>query len=982
MADQSEKTGKKPNSKPSAAQGKSGQSENVKRTADQKTKSTTKAKTTAKAKPATKARTTKATAKTKTTAKATRAKTSKSVSKAKSNTKTKTATKTKAAGKATKPKATRTSKATKTSEKPTAGKASKPTDTADSNKAVAQSDTGKTKKPATTEAAKAKPAKNIAELGTDTVEADKASPESNAAVSQSAEDTPKSDTGTTADAIDAAESDIDADADAADVAEPTAPTMQVALPPRPGTEPETTKSQLVDATQTGITPVAAAPAAFIPSQSDAADTKASSKGKSDAGKDDKDGITISKRTIRIALIALLILIVIGIAAGFGYHHYTTHSRSYAISRYDKAVTRLKDAHKQLDATIAKSNKTAGQVDEGDVQHPAVVTKYETVVRRSRRPIRVRVLTRHQLNTFNVTEINNYSLKIEQAAANYDTSRGKVHDSAQHVMDEKHNTEVQLSPVEHAIASVEQQKKQNDAEAKKHGIDMDAIAKGDYSSLDGTWTNSDGAWMKISKGVLTPQNPVPGSTPPYRLREPDKNNNLFNPNYLDRIPKTQHTLYQDGARVEHHGAAPDIYFLVTVQQGAKLYNASPSFAAGTSIGDDPTDSSRDRIIPANATLYQGQEPFCQSASCAYYREGGVVSTASQQKLKDKEDQANKLMASLNHKWQESAKTNFQCRIDVVNGAQKTCETASSSSNDGTANVDQLRQGDFSSIAGQWCTSGNDCITIGKDGSYTSNQSDGNDDSDSQSGTQPKLAIPTENNWVKGGVGSTGIVELMDTRGPQCMDPNVTYPNCVMAEAIWPTDIIYYPKNVTVCPNDDICSRAYEGTENDPDDIDTSRPHLELMARHMNPRPTMADTYYFMGGKNAKSSKAKKGMDIKQIAQGDCSSIAGTWVNARGGTLTFQSSCPSGSAQINDRTVQWVTPKLFDGFAEQEDTGGGNAGSYVKHIFIPAGTAVPSSDSSGHYGFTADDTDKTRDRIIGMGGPAMDDIDPAEYVYYRQ
>ncbi|WEV72966.1 DUF6287 domain-containing protein [Bifidobacterium sp. ESL0790] len=792
--------------------------------------------------------------------------------------------------------------------------------------------------------AKAKKSKK-ADKSKQTRQADKANQTEQAATAKQVDKSDKTDTAEETDKSDQTKPVPPTKDDSAqdDSTQDAAPTITVALPPRPSDKP--------------------------------ADT-ASATGNQDNPDDQDQPAKSKKNIIRAAIIAAVALIVIAAIGAFGYHYYTTHSRSYAISRYEKATQRLKDSQKQLDATIAKTDKTAGSVNESDVKRPTVVTTYTTTVRESRKTVKVRTLTKTQLQSLDVEQINKICNELEQAAAHYSASSGKVNDSAQQVMDAKADADKALSPVEHAIAAAEQQKKQNDAEAKKNGLDLKAIASGDYSSLNGTWTNPDGAWMKISNGNLTPQNPVQGTTPPYRLKEPTANNTLFNPEHLSEIPKTQHTLLQDGARVDRPSEAPDIYFLVTVQRGAKLYNASPSFSPQSYVGDDPTDSSRDRIIPANASANQGQTPFCASASCAYYRDGGSVSAASQQKLKDKVDQANKLMAGLDQKWQQGAKTNFQCRIDVVNGANKTCEsTSGSSGHDGTANVEQLRRGDFSSISGQWCTSGNDCVTIGKDGSYSNG--DGG-------ATQAKLAIATENNWVTGGVGGTGIVELMDTRGPICVDPNVTYPNCTMAEVMWPTDFVYYPKNVPVCPNADICTKAYEGTENDPDDIDISRPHMELMARHMNPRPTMADTYYFVGGdQGKKSSKSSKGMNIKQIGQNDCSSIAGHWVNADGTSIDLHDSCPSGSyTDGSGHPTQWQRPVLHDGYAEQANTSDTSGGAEDR-VFVPAGQSMPAF-ALRNFQASSDDSDTSKDRIftIAHGIGAQTPRDPAEWAFYKQ
>lgn len=579
----------------------------------------------------------------------------------------------------------------------------------------------------------------------------------------------------------------------------------------------------------------------------------------------------SHRKLLLAILIPIVVIVLGLVSYFAY----THSHPYSESKYNASLNELQNAKSELSKAIKNAQKDAGKITESQVTDAKLLKtlagQLTTAQKLSKNGGAV-IKDPHSADTgklsASTTTNHSHAEKMVDAALALTQQTTKVVTS-------KREASKILSPVDTAVAAAEKQKNANDKEIASKSIDVKKIAAGDYSSLDGKWVNSAGTSMTIQDGKLTPSSPIAGTHTPYGLRECSKPTDECSSKLTTA---TQHQLVQDGAFIDQHGNSPNTqYNLLTVQKNAKLYNAATSAPI---TGDDPTDSTRDRIIPLDTTFSQGQMPLCLSESCAYYRDSGSAqaSAASVKKLNTAVDTAQSKINALKKPWEKSAKNSFQCRLDKVKGKQVNCDvSAKSTQSDGTANTSQLLKGDFTSIAGKWCNKQGDCIAIPKDGSYTPILEKNNG----------KLKVGSTG-WLTSKVGSTGVFELVDTAGVQCIVAGATGQNCPdEASMIWPTDLIYYPKGVLPCPNKDICDAFGAGAQDSSSKPDTSRPYLGTMGSHMNDAPTADTAYYLQGNATAKTTK----MDVKAIAKGDCSSISGTWSASEGAAYTYSDKCPS-------------------------------------------------------------------------------------------
>lgn len=544
----------------------------------------------------------------------------------------------------------------------------------------------------------------------------------------------------------------------------------------------------------------------------------------------------TKRRNIIIAVVICIALVLGIGGIAGYRYYTTHSHSHALSRYQESTEQLKQAQKTLREALSETGSKVKGIKEENLDQPALLKQYSAKKNEAAGLTTQKPKTITNPDTATTDKLSQIADGNTQAATSINRTATDLTETAASIVKSKTRADKALEGPEKAVSAAERQKKDNDAELASHKLNLKAITSGDYSSLEGTWTNPAGSWMKISSGKVTPQNPIQDTNPPYQLRECVQGSDGYT---LDacverQMPATQHQLVQDGAVLNHNGMSPnDHYLIMVVEQGAELYNTAYLYPR---IAADPTDQSKDRIIPT-FNSGQGQSPLCQDANCAYYRnpDSLTVSKEGRDKLKDSIDKAQKAVDKLKQDWAKHSKNQLQCRIDVVKGENKQCfKESDTPSSNGVANVQKIKEGDFSSIAGKWCDGNNRCFNIKKDGSYTPVP-------DRNHG---KLIFPSHDSWIEGGIGKSGVFEIMDVDGPQCTDRGTL--TCSGAETIWPTDFIYYPAGVYPAPNEDL--KTAFGTDADAEvdkNLDVSKPYMQLMGRHMNDLPTNQTSYHFMG-----------------------------------------------------------------------------------------------------------------------------------------
>ncbi|WP_144418903.1 DUF6287 domain-containing protein [Bifidobacterium actinocoloniiforme] len=426
---------------------------------------------------------------------------------------------------------------------------------------------------------------------------------------------------------------------------------------------------------------------------------------------------------KIAAFVIAAALLIG-AGGFGgYQYYSSHSRPQALARYDDSLNKLTEARKGLSAAIKSADRSAGKVSKSQVTDASTISSYHQSMSAATGMQTTKPRLIKNTNVADAQELNEAAASNTESASRCTDAAAGLTKAAQAVTDSKSTADKALSEVEKAVAAAERQKTENDKLSGPPQLNLEAIARGDYSSMEGTWTNPAGAWMTISDGKLSPQTPVDGTNPPYQLHEcqPGQDDCI-----MRSMPSTQHQLAQDGAIANHHGSYPDThYLLLVVQKGAKLYNTAYYEPL---VSDDPTEQSRDRII-ATTDWSQGAGAACPDANCAYYRSGDdhKLSKADENKLKQKISTAQTAVDGLDDSWAKDAKAGFQCRLDVAGGANKTCtvsgsEQASDADGDpsdtaepeashpptssGVADTQAIRNGDFSSIAGHWCNAEND------------------------------------------------------------------------------------------------------------------------------------------------------------------------------------------------------------------------------------------------------------------------------------
>ncbi|WEV64005.1 hypothetical protein [Bifidobacterium sp. ESL0732] len=159
-----------------------------------------------------------------------------------------------------------------------------------------------------------------------------------------------------------------------------------------------------------------------------------------------------------------------------------------------------------------------------------------------------------------------------------------------------------------------------------------------------------------------------------------------------------------------------------------------------------------------------------------------------------------------------------------------------------------KGDFSLIAGKYCTIGNDCIDLSKTGMLTGGKQHAS--SQLHLGAKGEMWADTAHNVDPASqylnlLGSDSEYSCGTATGAVCKD------HIPLSDIIWPTDMIYVFKNADTSTwytrQDDGHSPLWDAyntqdalTRSKP--ASTTRPYLYPLGYHMNPSPTDSSVYY--------------------------------------------------------------------------------------------------------------------------------------------
>ena len=128
-------------------------------------------------------------------------------------------------------------------------------------------------------------------------------------------------------------------------------------------------------------------------------------------------------------------------------------------------------------------------------------------------------------------------------------------------------------------------------------------------------------------------------------------------------------------------------------------------------------------------------------------------------------------------------------------------------------------------------------------------------------------------------------------------------------------------------------------------------------------------------SSKSDAKQSGMDINAIQKGDFSSIAGTWKNGRGDTLTFDNN-----GLVSDKEkVATEYAKFTDGYLTASTgpkSGVGPGGEAM--AFLPKGASLTNAVTSSNDNVD-DQSDKNKDRI--WAGQSLIGATDDSYFYYK-
>lgn len=128
-------------------------------------------------------------------------------------------------------------------------------------------------------------------------------------------------------------------------------------------------------------------------------------------------------------------------------------------------------------------------------------------------------------------------------------------------------------------------------------------------------------------------------------------------------------------------------------------------------------------------------------------------------------------------------------------------------------------------------------------------------------------------------------------------------------------------------------------------------------------------------SSKSDAKQSGMDINAIQRGDFSSVAGTWKNGRGDTLTFDNNgLVSDKERVTTEYAKITDGYLIAGTGPKSGVGPGG----VAMAFLPTGVFLTNAVTSSNDNVD-DQSDKNKDRI--WAGQSLIGTTDDSYFYYK-
>lgn len=241
----------------------------------------------------------------------------------------------------------------------------------------------------------------------------------------------------------------------------------------------------------------------------------------------------------------------------------------------------------------------------------------------------------------------------------------------------------------AEANLVQVKKDAQAKIDAQKMDLGAIAKGDYSSIQGTWTDAIGDTLLVSQSSITMNGTALNLS------------NAYKSTYSDRR-------YDDGSGLitwaDGNGAG-SIQF-IPKNIGGYLTEPSPGEFQTPAHGD----ITKERL---NITLaHENKEHlFYKQGSTLPSPDSLTISEADQTAIDNAVKNAQTMLDKIKLPTVLSKKAALQTRLNKVSGkvdSNSTTENKNQANSD--LNVNQIANGDYSSIQGTWKNSNGNTITV--------------------------------------------------------------------------------------------------------------------------------------------------------------------------------------------------------------------------------------------------------------------------------
>ncbi|MDR0298129.1 MAG: DUF6287 domain-containing protein [Streptococcaceae bacterium] len=250
----------------------------------------------------------------------------------------------------------------------------------------------------------------------------------------------------------------------------------------------------------------------------------------------------------------------------------------------------------------------------------------------------------------------------------------------------------------AETNLAQTNKEAQAKIDAQKMDLDAISKGDYSSIQGTWTDASGITISVDKNTITDMN---NGIQRYIVNGLNIKINGKTLPLTAKMSNGQLQLSFDDGGSSADGGLGAISF---VPVGVKFYSSS--------VYNYPDNIAKERIVSADHThLQESQDYGAYKTDQSVAPNNTTISDKDQATIDNAVKAAQTALDKVKLSAVSAEKNGLQIRLNKASGKMETAPATDNTYQSSTGmNLEQIANSDYRSIQGTWKNASGNIITV--------------------------------------------------------------------------------------------------------------------------------------------------------------------------------------------------------------------------------------------------------------------------------